>query len=141
MPTSPVRVIAAETQPWLGSSRARPNRWFSRASFVESMHWMVSQRPVELAALIAHAEFKSPITQPMLTWVRTCPKSADDMSYKIHKLIDFAFSSTAKRRLEDEWRAHQSRLSFCRCCLQSRPPPVKLGSNQNRSRFSSFRKS
>jgi hypothetical protein len=27
-------------------------RWFSRASIVESTHLMVSQRPVELAALI-----------------------------------------------------------------------------------------
>src|SRR5277367_2361286 len=37
---------------WLGFDRAHPNRWFSRASLVESMHWMVLHRPVELVRLI-----------------------------------------------------------------------------------------
>ncbi len=50
MPKSLVRVRPAGTLPWLGFSRAQPNRWFSRASIVESMHWMVLHRPVELAA-------------------------------------------------------------------------------------------
>jgi hypothetical protein len=30
------------------------NRWFSRGSIVEAMHWMVLHRPVELAALAGH---------------------------------------------------------------------------------------
>jgi len=34
---------------WLGFNRAQRNRWFSRASIVESMHWMVLHRPLELA--------------------------------------------------------------------------------------------
>jgi hypothetical protein len=46
-----LRVRPAGTLPWLGFDRVQPNRWFSRASIVESMHWMVLHRPVELAAL------------------------------------------------------------------------------------------
>src|ERR1700685_3915416 len=37
---------------WLGLDRVQPNRWFSPASIVESMHWRVLHRPVELAASI-----------------------------------------------------------------------------------------
>jgi hypothetical protein len=34
----------------MGFDGVQLNRRFSRASFVESMHWMVLHRPVELAA-------------------------------------------------------------------------------------------
>ena len=47
----------AGTLPWLGIDRIQPNRWFSRASNVESMQWMVLHRSVELAALIVYADF------------------------------------------------------------------------------------
>src|SRR5271155_4246089 len=50
-------VKPAGTLLWLGFSRAQPNGWFSRASIVESMHWMVLHRPVELAALTGHVKF------------------------------------------------------------------------------------
>ncbi len=45
------RVRPAGTLPWLSFVQAKPNRWFSRASFVESTCWMVLRRPSELAAL------------------------------------------------------------------------------------------
>src|SRR5271154_6183184 len=37
---------------WLGFDRAHPNRWFSRTSIVESMHWMVLHRPVDQTASV-----------------------------------------------------------------------------------------
>src|SRR5277367_5171573 len=40
----------AGTLSWLAFDHAQPNRWFSRGSIVEPMHWMVLHRPVELAA-------------------------------------------------------------------------------------------
>ena len=48
------RVRPAGTLPWLGFDRVQTNTWFSRGSIVESMHWMVLHRPVELAALIGN---------------------------------------------------------------------------------------
>ena len=38
--------------PWLGFDRVQPNKWLSRGRIVESMHWKVLHRPVELAAVI-----------------------------------------------------------------------------------------
>src|SRR5271169_6725309 len=49
MPKSLARVRPAGTLLWLGFNRVQSNRWFSRASIVESMHCMVLRRPVELA--------------------------------------------------------------------------------------------
>src|SRR5208282_5027305 len=46
------RVRPAGTLPWLGFHRVQPKKWFFRASNVESAHWMVLHRPVELAAFI-----------------------------------------------------------------------------------------
>jgi hypothetical protein len=34
----------------------QPNTWFSRGSIVESTHWMVLHRPVELAAETGQVE-------------------------------------------------------------------------------------
>ena len=48
--------MPAGTLPWLGFDRAQPNRWFARASIVESMHWMVLRRPVELARVTGNRE-------------------------------------------------------------------------------------
>jgi hypothetical protein len=49
---------------WLGFDRVQPNRWFSRASIVESMHWMVLHPPVEPAALIRHLPVSCAIELP-----------------------------------------------------------------------------
>jgi len=46
-----VEVRPAGTLLWLGFGQVEPNRWFSRASIVESTHWLVLHRPVELAAV------------------------------------------------------------------------------------------
>jgi hypothetical protein len=42
---------------WLGCDAVKQDRWFSRASNVESMHGMVLHRPVELARQIRQVEF------------------------------------------------------------------------------------
>src|SRR5271155_5993468 len=57
MPNSPARIRPAGTLLWLGFDRVQPNRWFSRASIVESMHCMVLRRPVKLAALTGEVDF------------------------------------------------------------------------------------
>jgi hypothetical protein len=45
------RVRSAGTLPWLGFDRDSQTDHFSRGSIVESTHWVVLHRPVELAAL------------------------------------------------------------------------------------------
>src|SRR5271156_3267443 len=57
MPNSPARIRPAGTLLWLGFDRVQPNRWFCRASIVESMHCMVLRRPVKLAALTGEVDF------------------------------------------------------------------------------------
>jgi hypothetical protein len=46
-----VRARSAGMLPWQGFDRVQPNGWFFRGSNVESMHWMVLHRPVDLARL------------------------------------------------------------------------------------------
>src|SRR5208282_3074615 len=55
------RVRPAGTLLWLGFHRVQPNRWFFRASNVESAHWMVLHRPVELAPVTVHMDTMSPL--------------------------------------------------------------------------------
>jgi hypothetical protein len=54
-----VRVRPAGTLLWLNFGRVEPHRWFSGGSIVESMHWMVLHRPVELARVMGQLKISA----------------------------------------------------------------------------------
>jgi len=64
-----------ERRPGQVLSRAQPNRWFPRARIVESMHWMVLRRPVELAAFTGQMDF-APRAAPTKRILTITPTSA-----------------------------------------------------------------
>src|SRR5208282_3838000 len=95
------RVRPAGTLPWLGFHRVQPNRWFFRASIVESMHWMVLHRPVELARVIGQV----PRDESKVAGICVCYRTRMTLPPKLAEYLTQLYGPTHQPELvkESEW--------------------------------------
>ena len=132
-PKSLARVRPGRTLLWLGFDRVHANRWARRASTSESMHWMVLQRPVELAhdsrrrdwrvvkeALLTILFLWRVPLQPTATTSRSPPGCISFWAHLFLPSLNSLSLRLIRKYLSGQFtgRDPQSSVRFCQSCVE-----------------------